>query len=64
MTNTAAGPINVTYTAMSPKRGQTRMWFGTDDSGRFVVASRFQIEQAPTHDRAKALGVFQRLIIP
>lgn len=57
---TAAGEIDVISSAFSAVRGTTRLWFGTLPDGRFVVASRFQVELR-TSDRAKASELFERL---
>jgi hypothetical protein len=42
MQDTAAGKIVVIMSAKCPARGNTRVFFGTLEDGRYVVASRFE----------------------
>lgn len=60
MQKTAAGEINVLKSAFSAVRGGTKIFFGTLPDGRFVVASRFQVE-IRTSCQAKAEARFEEL---
>lgn len=57
---TAAGEIAPIASNFSAQRGGTRLFFGTLPDGRFVVASRFQVELRAT-DRARAEKRFKEL---
>lgn len=57
---TAAGAVEVIERGRSAVRGGTTMFFGTLADGRFVVASRFQVELRSAN-RAKAESVFRSL---
>ena len=57
---TAAGEISVITSAFSAVRGGTRIFFGSLPCGRFVVASRFQIE-IRTKNRERAAGKFKEI---
>lgn len=60
MQKTAAGNVSVINSAFSSVRGGTRLFLGTLEDGRYVVASRFQIE-IRTSDKAKADSRFKEL---
>ena len=57
---TAAGEISVVTSAFSAVRGGTRIFFGSLPCGRFVVASRFQIE-IRTNSRERAASKFKEI---
>ena len=57
---TAAGIIDVIDSAFSSARGGTRVFLGALSDGRFVVASRFQVE-VRTIDKNKAVSLFKDL---
>jgi hypothetical protein len=57
---TAAGNIQVITSEQCPSRGNTRVFFGTLDDGRFVVSSRFEY-YVVTANRQKAERKFEEL---
>lgn len=60
MEKTAAGNIQVINSAKCQSRGNTRVFFGILEDGRFVVSSRFEY-YVRTTDRSKAESKFQEL---
>ena len=50
--NTAAGPMNVVGYGFAPSRGNTNVFFGTLENGKWAVASRFQYEIITTDEDA------------
>lgn len=57
---TAAGNMQVTASSQCPSRGNTRVFFGTLDDGRFAVSSRFEY-YVVTGNRQKAERKFEEL---
>lgn len=60
MEKTAAGNVQVIDSAKCEERGNTRMFFGTLQDGRFVVSSRFEY-YIRTADRSKAEKKFREM---
>ena len=57
---TAAGNIQVITSSQCPSRGNTRVFLGTLEDGRFVVSSRFEY-YVVTANRQKAERKFEEL---